>query len=51
VLDGGEYDGDELDAVHAEDMSLVEVEPERYRIYYAAYDRQGNWRIANAANG
>jgi hypothetical protein len=39
-----------LDAVHAEDMSLVEFEPGRYRMYYAACDRHGNWRIASAVN-
>ena len=50
VVEGGGYDGDELDAVHAEDMSLVEVEPGRYRMFYAACDRSGNWRIASAVN-
>ena len=50
IVDGGGYDSDEFDAVHAEDMSLVEVEPGRYRMYYAACDRHGNWRIASAVN-
>ena len=50
VVEGGGYTGNELDAVHAEDMSLVELEPGRYRMYYAACDRHGNWRIASAVN-
>ncbi len=50
VVDGGGYGGDELDAVHAEDMSMVELGPGRYRMYYAARDRHGNWRIASAVN-
>ena len=37
-----------LDAVHAEDMSLVQIGPSEYRMYYAACDRDGNWRIASA---
>ena len=50
VVEGGGYTSDDLDAVHAEDMSLVEFEPGRYRMYYAACDRHGNWRIASAVN-
>ncbi len=50
VVEGGGYNSDELDSVHAEDMSLVEIEPGRYRMYYAACDRGGNWRIASAVN-
>ena len=50
VVAGGGYTSDDLDAVHAEDMSLVEFEPGRYRMYYAACDRHGNWRIASAVN-
>lgn len=48
ILDGGGYDQDTMDAVHAEDMSLVEIEPGRHRMYYAACDRHGNWGIASA---
>lgn len=51
VVEGDGYTSDDLDAVHAEDMSLVEFEPGRYRMYYAACDRHGNWRIASAVNG
>ena len=48
VIEGGGYSSDELDAVHSEDMSLIEIEDGHYRMYYAACDRQGNWRIASA---
>ena len=48
VIEGGGYSSDELDAVHSEDMSLIEIEDGQYRMYYAACDRNGNWRIASA---
>ena len=48
VIEGDGYDSDEIDAVHAEDMSLVSIGDGRYRMYYAACDRAGNWRIASA---
>ena len=48
VIDGGGYDEDELDAVHAEDMSLIKVSPGLLRMYYAACDKHGNWRITSA---
>jgi hypothetical protein len=48
VIEGGGYNSDELDAVHSEDMSLVEIGDSQYRMYYAACDRNGNWRIASA---
>jgi hypothetical protein len=48
VIEGTGYGGEGLDAVHAEDMSLVEIGPGRYRMYYAACDSCGNWRIASA---
>jgi hypothetical protein len=48
VIEGGGYNSDELDAVHSEDMSLVEIGDCLYRMYYAACDRNGNWRIASA---
>lgn len=48
VIEGSGYNGDELDAVHSEDMSLVEIGDGQYRMYYAACDRSGNWRIASA---
>lgn len=48
AIDGLGYGGDGLDAVHAEDMSLVQLGPGEYRMYYAACDKDGNWRIASA---
>ena len=48
VIDGRGYGGDGLDAVHAEDMSLVELDDGEYRIYYAACDKSGKWCIASA---
>lgn len=48
VIDGLGYGGAGLDAVHAEDMSLVQIGKNEYRMYYAACDKDGNWRIASA---
>jgi len=48
ILEGAGYGGEGLDAVHAEDMSLVRIDQGRLRMYYAACDRSGNWRIASA---
>ena len=48
VIEGAGYDGKGLDAVHAEDMSLIEIDEGRYRMYYAACDGKGRWRIASA---
>jgi hypothetical protein len=48
VIEGCGYSSDELDAVHSEDMPLVEIGDANYRMYYAACDRNGNWRIARA---
>ena len=48
VIDGGGYDRDGVDAVHAEDMSLIKVGDGKYRMYYAACDKAGNWRVASA---
>jgi hypothetical protein len=50
VIEGGGYSSDELDAVHSEDMSLIEIEYSQYRMYYAACDRNGKWRIASAVS-
>ena len=47
IVEGGGHDSDDLDAVHAEDMSLVDIGEGHYRMYYAACDRSGNWRIAS----
>jgi len=50
AITGGGYDCDELDAVHSEDMSLIDIGDGQYRMYYAACDRTGNWRIASAVS-
>ena len=50
AVEGDGYDGDGLDAVHAEDMSLIGIGEDRYRMYYAACDRFGSWRIASAVS-
>ncbi len=48
VIEGGGYDSDDTDAVHAEDMTLVRLPDGRYRMYYAACDAAGAWQIASA---
>jgi hypothetical protein len=50
VIEGAGYGCDGLDAVHAEDMSLARLDDGRYRMYYAACDKDGNWRIASAVS-
>ena len=51
VLEGAGYGGEGLDAVHAEDMSLIQIAPGRYRMYYAACDARGHWCVASAIHG
>lgn len=48
AIDGSGYGGEGLDAVHAEDMSLIAIGPGQYRMYYAACDKEGKWKIASA---
>ncbi len=48
AIEGAGYGHDGLDAVHAEDMSVVKIANGNFRMYYAACDRDGNWRIASA---
>lgn len=48
AIDGLGYGGPGLDAVHAEDMSMIKIGKDTYRMYYAACDKDGNWRIASA---
>lgn len=48
AINGLGYGGAGLDAVHTEDMSLVQIGRGEYRMYYAACDTNGNWRIASA---
>lgn len=50
VIEGDGYGGAEIDAVHAEDMSLIELPNGRWRMYYAACDARGAWRIASAVS-
>lgn len=51
IIEGDGYHGTRLDAVHAEDMSLIAVDDGRWRMYYAACDAHGVWRIASAISG
>ena len=48
AIEGQGYGAAGVDAVHAEDMSLIEIGAEKYRMYYAACDKDGNWGIASA---
>jgi hypothetical protein len=48
AIEGAGYGGEGVDAVHAEDMSLAMIGNGKYRMYFAACDKDGNWRIASA---
>jgi hypothetical protein len=48
LVQSARYNGEGLDAVHAKDMSLIQLDDGRYRMYYAACNSQGSWRIASA---
>ena len=48
AIEGAGHGGDGLDAVHAEDMSVIQLDDGRYRMVYAACDTHGAWRIASA---
>ena len=48
IVEGEGYGAAGLDAVHAEDMTLAALGGGRYRMYYAACDCAGNFRIASA---
>ena len=48
IIEGNGHGGADIDAVHAEDMSLIELADGRWRMYYAACDAHGVWRIASA---
>ncbi len=48
IIDGGGYDCDGADAIHSEDMSLIEIGNGNYRMYYAACDKNGSWSIMTA---
>jgi hypothetical protein len=51
VLEGEGYGCDGVDAVHAEDMSVIQIAPGRYRMYYAACDARGRWCVTSAIHG
>jgi hypothetical protein len=51
AIEGDGYGGEEIDAVHAEDMSVIDLGDGRYRMYYACCDAHGVWRIASAVSG
>ncbi len=48
IIDGNGYGGDGADAIHAEDMSLIEIGDGIYRMYYAACDNNGKWSVTCA---
>ena len=48
AIEGAGYGEAGSDAVHAEDMSLIGIDNGAYRMYYAACDKDGAWRIASA---
>jgi len=48
IIEGAGHGTDGLDAVHAEDMSVIKLDDGRFRMYYAACDKDGVWRIASA---
>jgi len=48
IIEGGGYGSDDIDAVHAEDMSLLRLKDGRWRMYYAACDSRGRWCVASA---
>ncbi|MAE65803.1 MAG: hypothetical protein CMJ18_16155 [Phycisphaeraceae bacterium] len=50
VIDGAGYGGEGMDAVHAEDMSIIRLADGRLRMYYATCDRDGNWGVASAVS-
>ena len=50
ALEGDGYGGRDVGAVHAEDMSVIRLDDGRFRMYYAACDAQGVWRVASAVS-
>jgi hypothetical protein len=48
VIEGDGYGQVGIDAVHAEDMSLIRLDEGGLRMYYAACDQSGNWCVASA---
>jgi hypothetical protein len=50
TFEPGERIRSDIDAVHAEDMSVITLGNGRRRMYYAACDSDGRWRIARAVS-
>ena len=50
VVAGAGYGAEGVDAVHAEDMSLVALGGGKYRMYYAACGQDGQWGVASAVS-
>ncbi len=48
VVEGAGYNAEGIDAVHAEDMSVIALGEGRYRMYYAACGTDGTWGVASA---
>lgn len=48
VIDGAAHGDSEIDSIHAEDMSLIQLDDGDWRMYYAACDTTGRWCIASA---
>ena len=51
IVAGDGYENDDIDVVHAEDMSVITLGDGRRQMYYAACDTAGRWRIASAVTG
>jgi hypothetical protein len=50
AIDGAGYDRDGFDAVHAEDMSVIQLDDGRYRMYIAGCDKNGRWSVGSAVS-
>jgi hypothetical protein len=48
LVEGDGYGGRDLDAVHAEDMSVLELPDGTLRMYYAGCDTTGRWGVLSA---
>ena len=51
LIEGDGPGGADVDAIHAEDMSVIALDDGRYRMYYAACDAAGRWTVASAITG
>ena len=48
VIEGSGHGSNDIDGIHAEDMTLTCLDDGRYRMYYAACGSAGRWQIASA---